>query len=87
METLVYIIVIVAVIAYLVSEKNKKIQILKAEYEKALKGKNKGVALKAGRAYYQAMRSRYGLRRMAFGSSLTTADEVSIMNEINALMK
>ena len=78
-------IIIIVIILYFYNEKNKKISRLKAEYEKALKGKDKGRALNAGRAYYKGLREKYGLRRMAFGSSLTSADEVAIMNDINSM--
>jgi hypothetical protein len=79
------LIVIIAFFAYQYSVQNKRIQVLKLQYEKALKGKNKAAALNAGRAYYIALRSRYGLTRMAYGKNLRPIDEVSIMNEINTM--
>ena len=45
---------------------------LKSEYDEALKGTNKAKALKAGRAYYSALRS----------GTLTIYDEQAINNDI-----
>ena len=89
MESFLISVFIIGLVVYFVNkanEQNKNVQLLKEAYEKALRGKNKAVALNAGRAYYQALRRRYGLSRMAYGTSLTIADEVSIMNEINTMM-
>ncbi len=48
---------------------------LKTEYDRALKGTNKARALKAGRAYYSALRS----------GTLTIYDEQAITNDISAM--
>lgn len=48
---------------------------LKSEYEEALRGTNKQRALKAGRAYYSALRS----------GTLTIYDEQAITNDISAM--
>lgn len=48
---------------------------LKAEYDDALSGTNKSKALKAGRAYYSALRS----------GNLTIYDEQAITNDISAM--
>jgi hypothetical protein len=48
---------------------------LKSEYDEALKGSDKAKALKAGRAYYSALRS----------GNLTIYDEQAINNDISTM--
>ena len=63
--------IIILVVVGLAINQNK----LKSEYDAALKGTDKDKALKAGRAYYSALRS----------GSLTIYDEQAIANDLHAM--
>lgn len=79
MELFITLIVIVIVVTAFVSgsnSKSKKLEALKLDYERSLKGTNKKTALDAGRAYYSALREK---------QVLTIYDEQAITNDLSTM--
>ncbi|GEM_PF-4517594 len=52
----VLLIIVVLSVLYAIWRKNKHVRLLMEEYERALQGSDKKLALIAGRKYYQALR-------------------------------
>ena len=71
-------IIAVIIIAIVLNNKNKahKLAQLKLAYEQLLKGNNKTAALRAGRAYYSALRK---------AKVLTMHDEQAITNDLSTM--
>jgi hypothetical protein len=79
MGLLLAIAIIVAIIIAIIKanqNKARKLQELKLNYERSLKGTNKKTALNAGRAYYSALREN---------KTLTIYDEQAITNDLSTM--
>lgn len=72
--TIVVIAVVIVIFMSIAAEKNKAI--VKKNYELALQGGNKQLALAAGRAYYSSIRK---------DKKLTIYDEQAIANDISVM--
>lgn len=78
MGVIVVIIIAVVIIAALASSigKKDKTEMLKKQYDTALRGSDKATALRAGRDYYGALRSP---------KPLTIYDEQAITNDLSTM--
>ena len=74
--TLAVIAIIIIVMIGNNRNKAKRLKQLKLNYEQALKGSNKTIALRAGRAYYSALREN---------KALTIYDEQAITNDLSTM--
>lgn len=72
----IFLVIVLALMIYFISRNNKKLRQLRREYEAALKGNDKKLALKKGQDYYSALR-RY--------KQLTGLDELEIAKDIESM--
>lgn len=68
--------VFIGLIIYFYYNKQNKITLLREEYQNALRGTDKKLALEAGRSYYAALRGK---------DVLTIMDEQAISNDLTAM--
>jgi hypothetical protein len=76
-EIIIIIVIVGGILAMIYNSYNKN-EKLKAEYEEALKGNDKKVALEAGRKYYSSLRGN---------GKLTIYDEQAITNDLSTMNK
>lgn len=74
-EILIFIVIVGGIIAMIYNNHNRN-QKLKEEYDQALRGKDKKLALEAGRKYYSALRGK---------GKLTIYDEQAITNDLSTM--
>lgn len=74
--TAIFIVIIILVLTIIYfTNHNKRLAALEQQYHQALKGKDKGAALTAGRAYYSTLRNK----------KLTIYDEQAIANDLSTM--
>ncbi len=72
----ILLVVVLLSVLYFMSRNNRKIRCLKEDYESALKGSNRELAMEKGREYYSALR-RY--------NQLTALDELEMSKDIESM--